>query len=131
MVKTIKGFYIANIIIFSLLIPLSFFLAYIWSDSAINSMVEEAENTGEQFGAIIAGIFLIVFAFLGAIVFVIACVVSLIFAIVGLVKIIKAQEPKDMKKLAIVQIIFIGNIVPAILSLKLKPEDFNQEVNDN
>lgn len=124
MVKTIRTFYLVNIILFAIMIPLSFFIAYIWSNAAIENMSNQTNDVGEAFAIIFVAIVLIAVAFLAAFVVVVACIVSLVLAIVGYCKIRKAQEPKNMKKLAIVQIIFLGNIVPAILCLKLKPSDF-------
>lgn len=124
MVKTIRTFYLVNIILFAIMIPLSFFIAYIWSNAAIENMSSQTNDAGEAFAIIFVAIVLIAVAFLAAFVVVVACIVSLVLAIVGYCKIRKAQEPKNMKKLAIVQIIFLGNIVPAILCLKLKPSDF-------
>lgn len=127
MVKIIRNFYIAHIIVFSIFIPLSVFLAYLWTNSAIDNMAANANDAGEAFAIIFVAIVLVALAFLVAAVVVVACILSLVLAIVGYVKINKAKEPKAMKKIAIVQIIFLGNIVPAILCLRLKPSDFNLE----
>lgn len=127
MVKIIRNFYIANIIIFSILIPLSFFLAYLWTNSAVANMAANTDEAGEAIAIVFVAIIMAALAFMVAIVVVIACILSLVLAIIGFVKINKAKEPKNMKKIAITQIVFLGNIVPAILCLRLKPSDFNLE----
>lgn len=122
MVKAIKVLYSVNIALFTLLIPLAIFIAYWsvghWVDSA------QVDSAGEAIGVVIAAIIVAALYFMLAGIFIIADLLSLILAIVGLVKICKAKEKKQMKGIAIAQIIFLGNIVPAIMCLKTKDSDY-------
>ena len=122
MVKAIKVLYSINIALFTLLIPLSIFVAY-WSlENWVASV--QVDDAGEAIGVVFATIIVGALYFLLAGIFIIADSVSLILAIIGLVKVCKAKEKKAMKGIAIAQIIFLGNIVPAIMCLKTKDSDY-------
>lgn len=124
MVKAIKILYAINIAIFALLIPLAIFCA----DQAMQSWTAqasaEANDAGEAIGVVFAAIFVALILIILAGLFIIADSISLVLAIIGLVKICRAKNKKSMKGIAIAQIIFLGNIVPAIMCLKSKDSDY-------
>ncbi len=123
MIKAIKVLYIVNIVLFTVLIP----LCILFVDYSIKSFAQgaaEQSEGAEVIAAVFATLFFAVFVVIIAFVFVIADVISLILAIIGLKKIMNASCKRDMKGIAITQIIFLGNIVPAIMSLAINENQF-------
>ena len=124
MIKAIKVLYAVNIALFVLLVPLSVFLF----SQSINAFAESAKANSEDaevVGVIFATLFYAIIQAIFWVMFIVFDAISLILAIIGLVKICRAKTKKNMKAIAIVQIIFLGNIVPAIMSLAIKEEEFN------
>ena len=123
MIKAIKVLYIVNIVLFTVLIP----LCILFVDYSIKSFTQgaaEQSEGAEVIAAVFATLFFAAFIVIIAFVFVIADVISLILAIIGLKKIMNASCKRDMKAIAITQIIFLGNIVPAIMSLAINENQF-------
>ena len=129
MIKAIKVLYAVNIALFTLLIPLSFFCMFQVFDAYSANAAAQSEGA-EVVGAIVATMFFMIFVFILVMFFIVADIISLILAIIGLVKINKATCKKKMKAIAIVQIIFLGNIVPAIMCLAAKEEEYIKEINN-
>lgn len=127
MIKAIRILYIVNIILFLALIPLVFQLAYIWTVSEYEYFQAEIEAAGP--GALVYIIIIpisYVFTYIPIIALLVICGGTIVLAIMGLVKIGKAKNRSDLRALAIVQLGFVGNAIPAVLCLTIKPEQFKQ-----
>lgn len=123
MKKAITILYGINTILFLVGIPLSIWLAYIWFKAGINYKADDpAEAVAGTFvlviiGALIIGAALIVSIF---------DFISFLIALRGFTKVRKATSKKGLRRIGIVSIIFIGNIIPGILLLLSKNSDYNK-----
>lgn len=122
MQRKLKKIYLINLIIFAAIIPLIVLLTLLLIKSAIDRI--EVENAGEALVLPFIAMMIIVFYFCIAIICIAADLASLAIAIVCFIKMGRIVSKKQARKFAILSIIFIGNIVPGIMILKSKEEQF-------
>ena len=122
MQRKLKKIYLINLIIFAAIIPLIVLLTLLLIKSAIDRI--EVENAGAALALPFIAMMIIVFYFCIAIICIVADLASLAIAIVCFIKMGRIVSKKQARKFAILSIIFVGNIVPGIMILKSKEEQF-------